>query len=59
MLALVISLLSPPQPAACVTGTPLLLLLSKKYAKHFFEFRQAGTVAKEAAYPVTVFNSSQ
>jgi hypothetical protein len=37
MLALAISLLSPLQPAGCVTGTPLLLLLSKKYATHFFE----------------------
>jgi hypothetical protein len=32
------------------------LLLSKKYAAHFFEFRQAGTEPKDAAYPVTVFN---
>jgi hypothetical protein len=28
-------LISPPQPAGCVTGTLLLLLLSKKYAAHF------------------------
>jgi glutamine synthetase type III len=33
------------------------LLLSKKYAAHFFEFRQAGTEPKDAAYPVTVLNS--
>jgi hypothetical protein len=47
---------SPLQPAGCVTGTLLLLLLSKKYAAHFFEFRLAGTEAKDAAYPVTVLN---
>jgi len=31
----------PPQPAGCVTGTPLLLLLSKKLsaAADFFEYR--------------------
>jgi hypothetical protein len=48
---------SPPQPAGCVTATMLLLLLSKKYAAHFFEFRQAGTEPKEASFAVTVFNS--
>jgi hypothetical protein len=30
-------LVSPPQPAGCITGTLHLLLLLKKYAAHFFK----------------------
>jgi hypothetical protein len=41
-----------PSRRACVTATPLLLLLSKmRFA--FFEFRFAVTEPKEAAYAVT------
>jgi hypothetical protein len=35
VLALVNSLPSPPQPAGCVAGTPLLLLLSKNMLRIF------------------------
>jgi len=46
----------PPQPAGCVTATPLLLLLSKNTLR-FFLNPPRRTKPKEAAYAVTVLNS--
>ena len=50
---LFISYDSPPQPAGCVTATPLLLLLLKNLLRHFFNPDSVGTEPKEAAYAIT------
>jgi hypothetical protein len=48
----------PPQPAGCVTATPLLLLLSKNMLSHFLNPDFIGTEPKEAANAVTGENSN-
>ena len=47
------SYFSPPQPAGCVTATPLLLLLSQNLLRHFVNSSSVGTEPKEAAYAIT------
>ena len=47
---------SPPQPAGCVTATPLLLLLFENLLRHFQNSASGGTEPKEAAYAVTGLN---
>ena len=56
-LALLNLLSPPPQPAGCVTATPLLLLLSKNKLSHFLNTDFVDTESKEAAYAVTGENS--
>ncbi len=53
------SLLSPPQPAGCVTATPLFSPLSKNKLSHFLNSDFVGTKPKKAAYAVTGFKSNQ
>jgi len=50
---LFISYASPPQPAGCVTATPLLLLLFENLLRHFQNSSSVGTEPKEAAYAIT------
>jgi hypothetical protein len=52
------SQLLPPQPAGCVTGTPLLSLFSKNMLPHFLNSDFVGTKPKEAANPFTGVTSS-
>ena len=59
MLALINSLLSPPQPAGLRNCNTAAFASFKKYAIAFFESGFAGTEPKDAAYAVTVLNSSQ
>jgi hypothetical protein len=51
------SLPSPPQPAGCVTATPLLLLLFENLLRHFQNTDSVGTEPKEAAYAITGENA--
>jgi hypothetical protein len=48
---------SPPQPAGCVTATPLLLLLFENLLRHFQNTDSVGTEPKEAAYAITGENA--
>ena len=50
--------LLPPQPAGCVTGTPLLSLFSKNMLSHFLNSDFVGTKPKDAANPVTGLTAS-
>jgi len=50
---------SPPQPAGCVTATPLLSPLSKNMLSHFLNPACGATDPKEAANAVTGFNSKE
>jgi hypothetical protein len=53
------SYFSPPQPAGCVTATPLLLLLSQNLLRHFVNSSSVGTEPKEAAYAITGGNADK
>ena len=50
---------SPPQPAGCVTATPLLLLLFENLLRHFQNTDSVGTEPKEAAYAITGENADK
>jgi hypothetical protein len=50
---------SPPQPAGCVTATPLLLLLSQNLLRHFVNSSSVGTEPKEASYAITGGNTGK
>jgi hypothetical protein len=50
---------SPPQPAGCVTATPLLLLLWYPDCIGITNSSSVGTEPKEAAYAITGDNTER
>jgi hypothetical protein len=50
---------SPPQPAGCVTATPLLLLLWYPDCIGITNSSSVGTEPKEAAYAITGGNTEK
>jgi hypothetical protein len=53
------SYFSPPQPAGCVTATPLLLLLWYPDCIGITNSSSVGTEPKEAAYAITGENADK
>ena len=47
---------SPPQPAGCVTATPLLLLLSQNLLRHFVNPDKSGPNQKRRLMQLLVIN---
>ena len=50
------SYFSPPQPAGCVTATPLLLLLSQNLLRHFVNPDKSGPNQKRRLMQLLVIN---